>query len=42
MSYKHISEAVGIRKASVHHHLPKKENLVDELLERCAISSLVG
>ena len=21
MSYKHISEAVGIRKASVHHHL---------------------
>lgn len=38
MSYKHISEAVGIRKASVHHHFPKKENLVDELLERCAIS----
>lgn len=38
MSYKHISEAVGIRKASIHHHFPKKENLVDELLERCASS----
>ena len=38
MSYKDISEAVGIRKASIHHHFPKKENLVDELLERCAIS----
>jgi len=38
MSYKHISDAVGIRKASIHHHFPKKENLVDELLERCAIS----
>ena len=38
MSYKHISDAVGIRKASIHHHFPKKENLVDELLERCATS----
>jgi TetR/AcrR family transcriptional repressor of nem operon len=38
MSYKHISDAVGIRKASIHHHFPKKEDLVDELLERCAIS----
>jgi TetR/AcrR family transcriptional repressor of nem operon len=38
MSYKDISEAVGIRKASIHHHFPKKENLVDELLERCAVS----
>ena len=38
MSYKHISDAVGIRKASIHHHFPKKENLVDELLERCASS----
>lgn len=35
MSYKHISEAVGIRKASIHHHFPKKEDLVDELLNRC-------
>jgi len=38
MSYKHISEAVGVRKASIHHHFPKKETLVDELLEGCASS----
>jgi TetR/AcrR family transcriptional repressor of nem operon len=38
MSYKHISDTVGIRKASIHHHFPKKENLVDELLKRCQIS----
>lgn len=38
MSYKHISDAVGIRKASIHHHFLKKENLVDELLERCQVS----
>ena len=38
MSYKHISEAVGIRKASIHHHFPKKEDLVDELLKRCEFS----
>lgn len=35
MSYKHISEAVGIRKASIHHHFPKKDDLVDELLHKC-------
>ena len=38
MSYKHISDTVGIRKASIHHHFPKKENLVDELLKRCQLS----
>jgi len=38
MSYKHISDVVGIRKASIHHHFPKKENLVDELLNRCHVS----
>lgn len=38
MSYQHISDAVGIRKASIHHHFPKKENLVDELLKDCQIS----
>ncbi|WP_163335626.1 TetR/AcrR family transcriptional regulator [Desulfopila sp. IMCC35008] len=38
MSYQHISEAVGIRKASIHHHFPKKDDLVDELLERCRLS----
>lgn len=35
MSYKHIAEAVGIRKASIHHHFAQKEKLVNELLERC-------
>jgi len=35
MSYKHISDEVGIRKASIHHHFPKKGDLVDELLNRC-------
>lgn len=38
MSYQHISDSVGIRKASIHHHFPKKENLVDELLKRCQVS----
>ena len=38
MSYKHISDAIGIRKASIHHHLPKKEDLVEELLKRCEVS----
>ena len=38
MSYKHISDVIGIRKASIHHHFPKKENLVEELLKRCDIS----
>ncbi|MBI9101590.1 MAG: TetR/AcrR family transcriptional regulator [Spirochaetales bacterium] len=35
MSYQHISDAVGIRKASIHHHFPKKNNLVEALLTRC-------
>ncbi|NJN01453.1 MAG: TetR/AcrR family transcriptional regulator [Leptolyngbyaceae cyanobacterium RM1_1_2] len=34
MSYKDISEAVGIRKASVHTHFPKKDDLLMALLER--------
>src|SRR5262245_46498133 len=34
MSYQHISEAVGIRKASIHHHFPSKENLLEALLKR--------
>lgn len=38
MSYKDISDAVGIRKASIHHHFPKKEDLINGLLERCHIS----
>ncbi len=38
MSYQHISDAVGIRKASVHHHFAKKDNLVEELLKQCQVS----
>ena len=34
MSYQQISEAVGIRKASIHHHFPTKAELVDALIER--------
>jgi TetR/AcrR family transcriptional repressor of nem operon len=34
MSYQHVSEAVGIRKASIHHHFPTKEQLLDELIKR--------
>ena len=37
MSYQHISDAVGIRKASIHHHFPTKENLVDTVLERYSL-----
>jgi TetR/AcrR family transcriptional regulator, transcriptional repressor for nem operon len=38
MSYQHISDSVGVRKASIHHHFPKKEHLIEALLERCHIS----
>jgi TetR/AcrR family transcriptional repressor of nem operon len=34
MSYQDISEVVGIRKASVHTHFPKKEDLLVALLDR--------
>lgn len=34
MSYQHISNAVGIRKASIHHHFPTKEDLITALLNR--------
>ena len=34
MSYQHISDAVGIRKASIHHHFPSKEDLLDALVDR--------
>ena len=37
MSYQDISDAVGIRKASIHHHFPTKENLVDTVLERYSV-----
>ncbi len=38
MSYKHISDGVGIRKASIHHHFQKREHLIEELLNRCQLS----
>ena len=34
MSYADISQAVGIRKASIHYHFPTKEKLVAALLDR--------
>ena len=34
MSYKDISEVVGIRKASIHSHFPKKDDLLLALLDR--------
>jgi TetR/AcrR family transcriptional regulator, transcriptional repressor for nem operon len=34
MSYQDISEAVGIRKASIHYHFPSKDDLVAVLLDR--------
>jgi TetR/AcrR family transcriptional regulator, transcriptional repressor for nem operon len=36
MSYQHISEAVGIRKASIHHHFPTKDDLIEAILQRYA------
>src|SRR5262245_28937356 len=36
MSYQHISDAVGIRKASIHHHFPTKEDLIDAVIDRYA------
>ncbi|NJM71079.1 MAG: TetR/AcrR family transcriptional regulator [Scytonema sp. RU_4_4] len=34
MSYQDISEAVGIRKASIHYHFPTKDDLLAALLDR--------
>jgi TetR/AcrR family transcriptional repressor of nem operon len=36
MSYNDLSQAVGIRKASIHYHFPKKEDLIKALIERCS------
>lgn len=36
ISYQHISDAVGIRKASIHHHFPTKEDLIEALIRRYA------
>jgi TetR/AcrR family transcriptional repressor of nem operon len=44
MSYQHLSEAVGIRKASIHYHFPTKQDLLQALIERYHASfiGLVG
>src|SRR5215813_11325513 len=34
ISYQHLSEAVGIRKASIHYHFPTKQDLIEALIER--------
>jgi len=34
ISYQHVSDAVGIRKASIHHHFPSKEDLIEALIRR--------
>jgi TetR/AcrR family transcriptional repressor of nem operon len=34
MSYQHISDAIGIRKASIHHHFPTKEVLLEAVIQR--------
>jgi TetR/AcrR family transcriptional regulator, transcriptional repressor for nem operon len=36
MSYQHISDAIGIRKASIHHHFPTKEALLEAVIQRYA------
>ena len=33
-SYQDIADAVGIRKASIHHHFPAKEDLGRAIIER--------
>lgn len=38
MSYNDLSEAVGIRKASIHYHFPKKDDLIKALLDRCSVA----
>ena len=35
MSYKDLADKVGIRKASIHYHFPKKDDLIQCLLSRC-------
>ena len=48
MSFKDLSEAVGIRKPSVHHHFATKADMVNALLDRFqsqfrqAVDAIVG
>jgi TetR/AcrR family transcriptional repressor of nem operon len=41
-SYADISDAVGIRKASIHHHFPTKAELVSVLVERYRQETVTG
>lgn len=41
-SYADISEVVGIRKASIHHHFPSKVDLVRTLLQRYRAEAQAG
>ena len=34
MSYQHLAEVVGIRKASIHYHFPTKADLLETMVER--------
>src|SRR5690242_12000211 len=34
VSYQHLSDAVGIRKASIHYHFPAKQDLLEALIAR--------
>ncbi|MCB1157292.1 MAG: TetR/AcrR family transcriptional regulator, partial [Leptospiraceae bacterium] len=35
VSYQDLSDRIGIKKASIHYHFPKKEDLILSLLDRC-------
>ncbi len=37
MSYEDVSQAVGIRKASIHYHFASKADLIEAVLERYAV-----
>ena len=41
-SYAHLSEAVGIRKASIHYHFPKKPDLFAAIMARYATRVLTA
>ncbi|RUV11465.1 TetR/AcrR family transcriptional regulator, partial [Mesorhizobium sp. M7A.T.Ca.TU.009.01.3.1] len=41
-SYADISAAIGIRKASIHHHFPTKAELVSVLVDRYRRQAEVG
>jgi len=35
MSYNDLSREIGIRKASIHYHFPKKDDLIKAIIDRC-------